>query len=186
MGTRASVIVLLAVVTGCSGAHGNKAASSAKRTSLVGEWQRVVECMDRVNALKKAGFPEFVLFAASELVPGAMNHPEKIADPSHPCKGALRHRKHSHFFTANGKFGSRDFNGKQVDDGTYKLVGDRTFILNGSVKFHYAIQGDTAMFDPVIPAHCSSKECRQNAAYGVQVAQPGMKWTFAGSVPISK
>jgi hypothetical protein len=139
-----------------------------------------------VQALKKAGYPEFVLFAASEFIPGAMDHPEKIADPAHPCKGALKHRKHSHFFTANGKFGSKDFNGKQVDDGKYKLVGNRTFVLNGNLKFHYEIQGDTIIFDPVIPAHCTSKGCRQNAAYEVQVAQPGKRWTLVRSAPVTK
>jgi hypothetical protein len=92
------------------------------------------------------------------------------------ARGALLHRKHSHFFTAKGKFGSRDWNGKQVDDGTYRLVNDHTFVLNGSLTFYFRIQGDTIAFDPVIPARCSSKQCRENHAYAVLVALPGDKW----------
>jgi hypothetical protein len=35
-------------------------------------------------------------------------------------------RTHSHSFTAGGRFGSRDWNGNQVDDGTYEIVDDHT------------------------------------------------------------
>jgi hypothetical protein len=76
---------------------------------------------------------------------GALS-PDQIADPKHPCQGAVP-QMHSHFFTADGQFGSKDHQGDQVDDGTYKIVDDRTFVVSKEfpdVTFHYRVTGDTS------------------------------------------
>ena len=65
--------------------------------------------------------------------------------------------RHSHFFTAEGQFGSRDQDGAQVDDGTYRIVDEGTFVVSKEfpdVTFHYEIEGDSITFEPVIP-ECS-------------------------------
>jgi hypothetical protein len=94
--------------------------------------------------------------------------------PARPCKGAVP-RKHSHFFTADGKFGSRDWNGEQVDDGTYEVIDDRTFVVSKEfpeVTFHYVIEGDAITLDPVIPDSCLTFRC----LWSVAVAYPGRTW----------
>ena len=53
--------------------------------------------------------------------------------------------RHSHFFTEDGQFGSRDDAGDQVDDGTYRAVDDNTIVISkefGDVTFHYRISDD--------------------------------------------
>jgi hypothetical protein len=55
-----------------------------------------------------------------------------------PCEGAVP-LKHSHFFTTEGLFGSRDAEGDQVDDGTYRMPSERTVVVTkefGDVAFH--------------------------------------------------
>ena len=90
-----------------------------------------------------------------------------------PCKGAVP-RVHSHFFTEEGEFGSRDWNGQDVDDGRYRIEGDKLVI---SKEFRrdvpYRIEGDTITFDPLnIPAGCTTFRC----GWSVAVAYPGNTW----------
>jgi len=89
--------------------------------------------------------------------------------------------RHSHFFTADGKFGSRDQHGNQVDDGAYRIVDEGTFVVSKEfpdVTFHYSIDGDSIAFEPVIP-DCSP-DCFE-AAWSVSVAFPGHEWRRVGS-----
>lgn len=99
----------------------------------------------------------------------------QIEDRAHPCAGAVP-RKHSHFFTADGRFGSRDANGQQVDDGKYRLVGD-AFVIDG-VTFHYTIRGNAALsISPDIPDCAPS--CFE-AGWSIAVAYPGYTWHRIG------
>jgi hypothetical protein len=112
---------------------------------------------------------------------------EDLADPAHPCRGAVP-RRHSHFFTQDGSFGSRDWDGNQVDDGTYETVDDHTLVIpyrfeEGppiQVTFRYRIAGGTIRFDPVMPSDCSTSRCREAAAWSVAVALPGKTWRRVG------
>ena len=130
-----------------------------------------------MEILTKAGFKRQVALAAiaeNGFLPG-VSSADQIADPKQPCKGAVP-QEHSHFFTADGQFGSRDAQGDQVDDGTYKIVDDRTFVVSKEfpdVTFHYRIAGDTIRFDPVVPACAPS--CFE-AIWSVMVAFPGKTW----------
>jgi hypothetical protein len=164
------------------------AASPSKSASIVGEWTRVTTCADYVRALKRAGFDEMALEAAAGngFIPGVTSVDE-LEDPAHPCKGAIP-RKHSHFFTSDGKFGSRDWNGNQVDEGTYKTVDDHTLVMpyrfeQGppiEINFQYRIAGETIRFEPKIRSDCSTKRCREAAPWGVAVALPGKTWRRVG------
>jgi hypothetical protein len=141
---------------------------------LVGQWKRVTRCGEFVANLKQAGLGDLVpqSLSGNGLVSGS---PAKLAKKPDICAGA-RPRVHSHFFSQYGEFGSLNWNEQPVDDGSYKIINDHTFVLGGHLTFHYRIHGDAIMFDPVIPRNCSSKKCRGEAAYMVAVAFPGEKW----------
>ena len=133
--------------------------------------------------LTEAGLDEFTLeqVYGNGLVPGVTTKAE-LKDPTNLCNGAVE-RKHSHFFTADGAFGSKDFEGQQVDDGTYVLEGDDTVVING-MRFHYRIDGDSLTLDPepVDTSGCTTKECKFGAAWVLMVALPGSTWT-RGEIP---
>jgi hypothetical protein len=153
---------------------------------LVGEWARTLQCPELVSAMVDAGFRDYLpdLVWGSFFWPQIQTFEEFRFDPKAPCKGA-RPRLHSHFFTADGVFGSRDQNGEQVDDGTYEIVGDNEVVIN-DVTFHYEIVGDTITFDPVLP-DCSpasspislSDPCFP-AFWSIAVASPGGAWERVG------
>lgn len=146
-------------------------------SSLVGTWQRVLRCKELVRALEKAGLEEFVLDAVvgTGFLPGVTS-PDQIADPKHPCKGAVS-QLHAHFFTADGQFGSLDFTGQQVDAGIYTIIEPGIVVIdNGDFRatFHYRFtdHGDTLRLYPIAP------DCVcVTAQWAVAVAYPGKKWT---------
>jgi hypothetical protein len=147
--------------------------------ALVGEWTRTTTCRQRADALDAAGLGRFAAehAAGDGFVPGVTSV-DQLEDPEHPCKDAVP-QVHSHFFTADGQFGSRDAEGNQVDDGAYRLEGDDVLVI-GPVTFHYAISPDgmTLMLDPVLPA-CAEKGC-WDAQWAVAVAYPGLPWERTG------
>jgi hypothetical protein len=144
--------------------------------ALVGTWERLTRCEELVAALREAGLEQWVVefVAGNGFVPGVRSA-DQIEDPADPCKGAVP-REHSHFFSEDGQFGSLDWNGEQVDDGTYEIIGDHTFVVSKEfpdVTFNYTIDGDSIVFDPEIP-ECAPK-CFE-AAWSVSVAYPGEEW----------
>jgi hypothetical protein len=167
------LLASVALVAGCGGTSSGE--------TLVGEWQLERDCAEIVQALEDAGLEDYALevIAAAEMVPGVVNDPTQFEDPKNPCKGAAP-SKHSHFFTAEGQFGSRNEFGQQVDEGTYKIVDDDTFVLGENATFKYQIDGDTLMLEPVIPDDCSTKACHENAVLSISVAFPGQTWHRIG------
>ena len=150
--------------------------ASADAPSIVGEWVGIHDCDRIVTLLHDAGLDEFIAEQVFELVPG-LDSPEEFEARADPCEGAEQ-REHSHFFTADGSFGSRDERGQQVDEGTYELVGDDVVVINGSL-FHYRIDGDSLYLtpDPVDTSGCTSRMCRFEPVWVLTVAMPGMAWT---------
>jgi hypothetical protein len=182
-GVAACVLAAVVLVTGSSfgGAATAQAEKSAaaRRASpqprLVGTWRRLTTCRELVTALTKAGLKKWVLesVAGNGFIPG-VTRPDQIVDPAHPCKGSVP-RKHSHFFTKTRKFGSLDWRGRPVDDGTYRLVNPRTFVIFKEfpkVTFHYRIREQRIMFAPVINKGCASFRC----AWAISMAYPGESW----------
>jgi hypothetical protein len=181
---------LLLLLMGCGGedkpaAQSNGTAEPTESKSsptltatIVGNWQRVTTCDERVAALEDAGLGKFAVeHAAGEgWIPGVTS-PEQIKDPEHPCKGAIP-LKHGHFFTENGLFGSTDDQGDQVDDGTYRVLDEDTIVVEkefGNVTFNYQIQDDgTLLLDPVMP-NCTKNGCFA-AQWAVAVSYPGLPW----------
>ena len=204
---RATIIAAIAVVVGCSTGSAPGAPSSvvsasppalasssaapsetpaspaASQAAIVGEWVGTQDCERIVAMLRKAGRDESLVDAiyGNELVPG-MTGAAAIKDPAHPCAGAIL-RQHSHYFTASGAFGSKDFRGKQVDDGTYKLQGTDVIVIDDS-RFHYRIEGDELSLEPepVDISACTTQECRFGATWVLMVAMPGTTWK-RGTIP---
>ena len=123
-----------------------------------------------------AGLDEFIAEQVLELVPG-LDRPVEFEARADPCEGAEQ-REHSHFFTDDGLFGSRDDRGQQVDEGTYELVGDDVVVINRET-FHYRIDGDSLYLtpDPVDTSDCTTRMCRFLPVWVLTVAMPGMAWT---------
>lgn len=146
---------------------------------IVGRWQRVTTCGERVQALTQAGLGEFAAeHAAGEgWIPGVTS-PDGIKDPQHPCKGAIP-LKHGHFFTEDGLFGSTDAQGDQVDAGNYRVIDKNTVVIEkefGNVTFGYRITKDgSLLLDPVMP-NCTKTGCFA-AQWAVAMAYPGLPWT---------
>ena len=136
--------------------------------------------------LTDAGLDELVVGAVygNELVPGVDPSTEAFKDPAKPCEGAVT-RAHSHFFTANGQFGSNDFRGQQVDDGPYRVEGDDVLVI-GDQRFSYHIDGDQLNLEPPAfdAATCTTVACRGTAGWTLMVAMPGMTWK-RGEIPVS-
>lgn len=180
----ASVLIALMIAGGC-GSNGEPSTTSARSgrptgsvaaspaPALVGEWQRLQSCSELEGPMNQAGLHDALLqtVADDRWIPGVTSV-EQIKDPAHPCMGAVP-RMHSHFFTADGEFGSRDEYGRQVDEGNYVLEGDDTVRIGG-VTFHYKItNNDTLELTPVIP-DCAPT-CFE-AGWSVAVANPGHPW----------
>jgi hypothetical protein len=144
-------------------------ATEAPVSPLVGTWQRVNSCASLVQAFKEAGLIDL---APEWLVGGYFTRLDQI-DNTDLCKGATE-VVHSHFFTANGGFGSYDETGRQVDDGSYRIVDDRTIIFPSSnVTVHLSIEGNTVMFEVVVPDPCVGS-CRDNTAWALSAFYPGL------------
>ena len=152
--------------------------SAARANALVGRWERVTTCQELVSALTKAGLRTTApaMLAGNGLVTGT---PRQLARKANICKDAVP-RRHSHFFTAMGQFGSIDYNGKQVDDGTYRLLDSRTVRINDGT-FHFRVSGPELRLEPVISAAARRKALAQplqfsTAGWQVAVAFPGHAW----------
>ena len=156
-------------------------ASPSAEPAIVGEWVGVHDCGRIVTMLTGAGLIEFLADPLEQLVPGDPNI--AAADPTTACQGAVQ-RQHSHFFTADREFGSRDFRGERVDDGTYRLEGEDGIVINGS-RFKYEINGDELSLEPepVDISACTTKECRFQATWVLMVAMPGTTWTRGEITP---
>ena len=89
---------------------------------------------------------------------------EVEVDPEDLCAGARPAEEHSHFFTADGQFGSYDAGNEQVDNGDYAVVDTGTlsfashateFGYDGDILVNYTVSGDSAAFEVQLPSECN-------------------------------
>jgi hypothetical protein len=167
----AALLAILALPAGAT-------TDAARSSPLVGRWERVTTCKELVSALTTAGLRKTApaMLAGNGFVPGT---PKQLAAKTNICKGAVP-RRHSHFFTAAGQFGSVDYNGQQVDDGSYRLLDARTVRISDG-KFHFRIAGRELRLQPVISAAARRKALAQplqfsTAGWQVAMAFPGHAW----------
>jgi hypothetical protein len=177
--------IMAAILIGLSASIGSASRLQSARSPLVGRWQRLTTCRVLVGDLKQAGLGATVAQAWVGQTSASGQSSFKPGSPkptrAHPCRGAIA-RKHSHFFTASGQFGSLDWQGGQVDDGSYRIVDPTTMKIDG-VSFHFAVKNDTTL--SLVPVLTRAMIRRANAHprgftpafWAVTVAYPGQTWT---------
>lgn len=106
-------------------------------------------------------------------------------EPGHECDDAQPPEEHSHFFTADGEFGSLDAEGAQVDDGRYELVDadtlsfashGRGFGYDGDILVDFTTDGDTATFTVNVPDPCEDA-CRLAHGWALSAFFGPTEWT---------
>jgi hypothetical protein len=144
--------------------------SATSAVDVVGSWTRTQSCEDQLADFEAKGLAkaEGFQWVTANWVP----------DPSPRtsgfCAGAIGPIPHSHFFTDDGAFGSRDENGRQVDDGNYVVASPGVltfprhasdFGYTGQIVVRYTVTGDQATFDVEVPKGCV-KDPTCTEAYG--------------------
>ena len=147
---------------------------------LVGEWVRLQSCEEQLAAFEQAGLAQSHLM----WIAGNWVGEEASPVPGMECDGARAAEEHSHFFTEDGRFGSRDAQGQQVDDGDYVLVDSDTlsfpshaqeFGYAGDVLVDYEIAGDTATFHVQLPDACEAA-CADAYAWALSAFFDAKTW----------
>jgi hypothetical protein len=194
-----SIIPLIAIMFACvstptGGAASHSPLSQQHMTAtaaspLVGRWEHVVTCQQLVAELWKAGLgataPYVWLGQTSSTGESSFKPGSPKPTKAHPCTGAIP-RLHSHFFTASGQFGSLDWKGGQVDDGSYHIVNSNTVHMGSpGVTFHFRIlHGNTLMLSPVLTKVMVRQAVAHpkkfsSATWAVSVAYAGHTWKRA-------
>jgi hypothetical protein len=117
------------------------------------------------------------------ITPGG-THPDAVGY----CVGATA-VVHSHFFTPDGRFGSYDENGQQVDDGTYELRGDDEIVFGKIIVTYRIDPSDHLSFLAVSAPECSAGDvasppaersgvgdatCRGDHGWAISAFYPGL------------
>ena len=173
-----AVTILVLATSQAAGTPPQVGLAHSKAPPLVGRWSRVHRCQELVDALKAAGLGSTAPAAVGDFFPGSTS--QQLAKKPALCKGA-KPMLHSHFFAANGMFGSLDQNSQQVDDGHYRIVDRRTMRI-GPSTFHYTIVNrKTLMLNPVITSAARRWALAHPLKFGtamwmVAVAYTGRTW----------
>lgn len=150
---------------------GPSESTGAEDADIVGSWHRLQTCEEMTAAFEAAGLAE--------------SHADWLNSNDLCVRGPL---EHSHFFTADGQFGSHDENGQQVDDGDYVIVDADTLAFPSHasefgyepLEVEYAIEGDIATFDVSLPSPCDDS-CKDAYAWALSAFASG-PWA-RGEVP---
>jgi hypothetical protein len=173
---RRGTLAVVAVVTALAWATSSSPAAGQK-SQLVGRWQTTRSCQALVTALRQYGLGPVAPTVVGDFFPGKT--PAQLAKKPNICSGATKDR-HSHFFAADGMFGSLDQNGQRVDDGTWKIVGTDTFRIGGAA-FRFRISGSALSLTPLITAAQKRTALAHplrwsTAGWMVAVTFPGLTW----------
>ena len=179
---RTAVVAVAAAVAVAGGGSAHAVPERAAPAPLTGRWERVNTCQELVHALARHGLRPLApaMLAGNGYVTGSA---AQIARRRNVCQGAVP-RRHSHFFRADGQFGSLDFADRQVDDGPWRIVGENTVRIGrppGEGTFRMRIEGGRLRLQPIIPAahkrQALAHPLRFSAAgWMVSVAFPGHAW----------
>ena len=157
-----------------------QAAVAGSSSSIVGRWQTVRTCQGLVIDLQKAGLRAVAPVVVGDYFPN--QSPQDLAKKKNLCQGA-KPQLHAHFFTSDGKFGSIDQHGQQVDDGTFQVSGSTLTIPNPDVtgSFRFRIQGKTLMLTALLTSALKQEALADPlnfhaAGWMVAVAYSGHSW----------
>jgi hypothetical protein len=150
---------------------------------IIGTWHRAQRCDELVAVFEAAGLLDTHLdWALGNFRPTS---PDLAADAL--CAGARGPLEHDHFFTADGRFGSHDETGAQVDDGDY-VVRDRVLLFpshaeefgyDDDILVAYGTSGDVAAFRVLLPPSCEGA-CADAYAWALSAFASG-PWERAPS-----
>ena len=184
----AALLAVAALGVGAASASARNAPSTPllPKTPIFGHWQQRHTCWGLVRALAKVHLRPLAPGVVGDYFPNET--PQQLASKKHICSGAEPQR-HSHFFTRDGRFGSVDQFGQQVDYGRYRVTNARTLRIPrgrlGAVNFHYQV---TRLFGhkvlalkPVITKHMRRVALAHRfdfntAGWSVAVSYPGSTW----------
>ncbi len=190
------VLVLVGLVAGCGSddqegadrppatpqATSTRAGTPEQPNSLVGRWELRRTCDGIVKALDKARLGSLAPSTIGDYFPDQT--PKELARKADVCQGA-KPQQHSHFFTAEGEFGSLDQHGEQVDGQPYQVIDSRTLRLDteiGPETYRYRIaDGKHLTLDPVISKRATRAARAKpfefsSAGHMVAVAYTGHTW----------
>ena len=146
------------------------ASAQAIDSPIVGNWVRDNRCEDQLSELLAAGFADMVAW----WVVGNWWGEGAVKPEGEECTSTIP-EEHSHFFTADGRFGSRDKDKFQVDGGDFVLVDEKTlafpshsaeFAYDGDILVDFMVDGDTATFTVLVPATCEGP-CRMAHGWAI-------------------
>jgi hypothetical protein len=152
---------------------------------IVGSWHRAQTCEEMRIAFEAAGLAE----SHRDWLAGNFFGGEPPPATGDVCEGAAGPVEHDHFFTADGRFGSHDENGEEVDSGDFAIVDDDTlafpshateFKYDGDLTVDYSIVDHVATFDVALPESCVDT-CADAYAWALSAFASG-PWE-AGEVP---
>jgi hypothetical protein len=176
----ARVLVTVAILAGagCGSDDAPNVKSASRPATIVGRWERVQTCQELSKGLEQADLEALAPVVLGDFFPGAS--PRQLAAKSEPCEGA-RPRRHSHFFTKYGAFGSLDENGERVDDGQYRVVDGHTLRIGDGAFSYRILHGDTLILSPVISAAARRRALANpqkfsTAGWQVAVSYAGLPW----------
>jgi hypothetical protein len=157
--------------------------SEAPAPDLVGTWTRTQSCEEQLADFRAKGLADAEGFqwVSSNWAPGAPS-----PTGSDYCAGATGPTTHSHFFTFEGGFGSRDQNGQQVDDGDYEVAAPgvvrfpshaREFGYSGTIEVQFVVAGNEARFDVAVPTNCiRDPHCTDAYGWALSAFFAGPPW----------
>lgn len=159
---------------------------SAPSSEILGYWHRAQTCEELLATFTAAGLAD----SHRGWLQGNFYGGEDGPSTGDPCAGAAGPLEHSHWFTAEGAFGSHDENSAEVDGGDYVLVDEDTisfpshaseFGYDGEVEVDYAIGADgPATFTVELPEECDAA-CQDAYAWALSAFSSG-PWE-RGDVP---
>jgi hypothetical protein len=153
--------------------------SSAPPTEpILGTWRMEYTCEALVRAFTRYGIPDQI---GPRLATFGIHKSTTDESARSMCAGAKRFQR-THFFRPDGYL--INYQGKQIVDNChcYELIDNHTFLSLGgpsdtggpgnpmdpnNVSLRYTIEGDTLMFDVVVPDRCSIETCREGIAFAV-------------------
>jgi hypothetical protein len=184
------LLVTGAIGCGSAGTMSTTATSASRATAprtaavpIVGTWRTHRTCEGLVRALRQARLRPLAAAVVGDYFPD--QSPRQLARKPDLCRGA-RPQLHSHFFTPDGRFGSLDAHGQQVDDGRYRVDDAGTIHIGNAdtgATFHYHVaHGRILTLEPVITTRMRHRALAHPlrfspAGWAVAVAYTGHMWT---------